>query len=270
MEVGVAVRAARQFGVIAISMRPCRFLERLRGIAAAGLENAAHPHRAAVGGFGTDGFAEFAARFAPDPEIGSGQRREHRVARTVGEKFRRDGDLLLGGGLPAGHGFNAVSRHDSGAAGTVVEHLKVRFGFERAPQHHVPDGIAAVGVDPAVFQPEFFEDAGFAQVGQLAEPVGSGNLHPAFAGGVAARHRAVVHQHHPEAGAGAFKRHRHTRDAAADHTEVGTDRLFRKRGIHNSLHKLDQQRILPQTEMVDEQIAGSLPADSGGKPVFGL
>lgn len=217
------------------------------------------------------GFAEFAARFAPDPEISSGQRREHRVARTVGEKFRRDGDLLLGGGLPAGHGFNAVSRHDSGAAGTVVEHLKVRFGFERAPQHHVPDGIAAVGVDPAVFQPEFFEDAGFAQVGQLAEPgrlrkSAPGHSPEALPPGTGRSCISTTRKPAP----GAFKRHRHTRDAAADHTEVGTDRLFRKRGIHNSLHKLDQQRILPQAEMVDEQIAGSLPADSGGKPVFGL
>ncbi|OPZ31475.1 MAG: hypothetical protein BWZ02_00215 [Lentisphaerae bacterium ADurb.BinA184] len=182
----------------------------------ADLEQAAHAHGQGVGGLRLDVLAELGGRLASAAERGAGQRRQHAVAGAVGKEGGLDRVPGLRSALPALDAGQARAVHLGRIDRAVQEEFEVGLEAGRAVEHAVPDRVAGQGVAVEVFELEFLDDAGLAQV----PAVGAADPHADLAGGVAAEYRPVL----DEGGAGAVPGRGHGRaqsgQAAADDAEV--------------------------------------------------
>ena len=87
-------------------------------------------------------------------------------------------------------------------------------------EDRVPNGEGAAGVAPEVLKPKLLQDAGLPHVGYLVVPVGAANVHPALGRGIAAEHRAVLHDGDSGAVTGGREGGTDPSHAAADDAEV--------------------------------------------------
>ncbi len=93
--------AVGQVLVGGVDVGPAGGMKGLRAVGLAGLDQAAHAHRLAVGLLRLDVLVELGARLAAHAELGAGQRRQDAVAGAVGEEVGLDGVPRLRRRLPA-------------------------------------------------------------------------------------------------------------------------------------------------------------------------
>ena len=191
---GVAAGAIGQLLVLLEAVRPGGRLERLGRTVFPRLEKAGHPHRSVVRCFRRDGLAVFAPRLAAHPPLRARQRRQDPVARAVRVERGPDPVRGLGRELPPVHARDPVALHLRIEAGAVEEEREVRLEPRTLVQDQVPDGEIPVRVPAEVLEPQLFEDARLAEIGNLAVAVRAADVHAHLAGGVSAEDRPVVHQ----------------------------------------------------------------------------
>ena len=77
-----------------------------------------------------------------------------------------------------------------------------------------------LGIAQLVLQQNFFHNARLPSVGAMPFPIRAANVHTDLAAGVAAKHRAILHQNHLRAVARRGNGGKHAADAAAYHADI--------------------------------------------------
>ena len=215
--VGLVVVLIGKILIGLVGIRPGGGREGHRMVGLADLEEAAHAHRLLVCHVGRDALVEVCLRLSAVPIMGARQRRQDRVTRAVGKIGGGDDVEGLGVGLPRLDAHDAVAVHGGVEAGGAQQQGQVFLRLCLFVQHAVPKGVFEGGVLIEVFEEDLLADAALAVV--LA--VGAADPHSDLAGGVAAQHGTILHQHHLSAVARRRNGTAKPRHAAADHAKLG-------------------------------------------------
>ena len=203
-----------QRGVVRIGIGPLGGDELLRRRRLPRLQDAAHAHGPAVRFILRQRFAELGLPFPAHAEPGAREGGEDAVSGAVGEKLRPDGVEGLRGQLPARDAEDPAVPALGALAGAVEKRGEIFLKSDLFEEDAVPHGVTGGRVAPEVFQPQFLDEARFQTAGGAADP------HAHFAGSVAARHGAFVHQQSSDAVPGGGDGGAHAGKAAPHHAEI--------------------------------------------------
>ena len=175
---------------------------------------------------GRELFAEFVGGFGAHAEGRARLEGDHAVPRGIAEERRVqviERRILAAEGL---HAFDAVAAplaRDVGAG--VQQQRDVGFVQHLLQQHGIEDERVALRVAVHVLDQNLVDDAALARPAVVVVHVRGGAQapEPHFAGGVAAQHRPVLHQHDPRAGARRGQRGAGARQAAAHHHQADVE-----------------------------------------------
>ena len=112
--------------------------------------------------------------------------------------------------------------------GGIEEHRQIFLLTDGGEQHAIPHGIVVIIVYALVFQQDLAQDAGFLGIGLDHVGRRAADMHADFAAGVAAQHRAILHQRGLRAVARAGDGRAQTRHTAADDYHVKMQCFFLK------------------------------------------
>ena len=182
------------------------------------LDQDAHAHGVVIRLLQTELLIIFALGFAAHLVFSAGQRGQDAVARAVHKDLGVHFMPLVGGQLEAAHALNAAAIHGGVAAGAVEQQLDVGLKANHFVQQRIPGGKVAAGIAMHVFQLQFFHDTRFLQIAHAGAR--AADPHADFAAGVAAKHRAILHQNHLRAVARRGNGGKHAADAAAYHADI--------------------------------------------------